>query len=161
MISKYIFTDNISKRAEAYLFHTVKWFHSPLYESFYSISCLYSAMLSSVVMYYQQFKLDVQTVLFQTIQFSISTQFKCQTVLFDIDRALSGVTTLGKCGPGSGRNFPRSPSITGTSPSDCLVSYPGHSFVGGLTPLQTCNRCILLPQPTRPLVIFKYKNSSI
>ena len=27
------------------------------------------------------------------------------------------------------------PSITGTSPSDCLVSYPGHSLRGGgLTP---------------------------
>ena len=28
-------------------------------------------------------QLNVKTVLFQAIQFSISTQFKCQTVLFD------------------------------------------------------------------------------
>ena len=28
--------------------------------------------------------------------------------------------------------IPHSPSITGTSPSDYLVSYPGHSFGGGL-----------------------------
>ena len=28
--------------------------------------------------------------------------------------------------------FPQSSSITGTSPSDCLVSYPGHSFGGGV-----------------------------
>ena len=27
---------------------------------------------------------------------------------------------------------PQSPSITGTSPSDCLVSYPGHSLGGGV-----------------------------
>ena len=41
----------------------------------------------------------------------------------------------------------QSPSITGTSPSDCLVSYPGYSL-GGLTPLQRCSQCILQPQPT-------------
>ena len=40
-------------------------------------------------------------------------------------------------GPGSNGNervlcIPQSPSITGTSPSDCLVLYPGH-FLGGLT----------------------------
>ena len=27
--------------------------------------------------------------------------------------------------------FPKSSSITGNSPSDCLVSYLGHSFGGG------------------------------
>ena len=59
-------------------------------------------------------------------------------------------------GPGSNRNegvlrIPQSSSITGTSPSDCLVSYPGHSLIGGggcLTPLQGSSRCILQPQPT-------------
>ena len=47
--------------------------------------------------------------------------------------------------------IPQSSSITGTSPSDCLVSYPGHSL-GGLTPLQRCSRYILQPQPTGPRV---------
>ena len=28
------------------------------------------------------------------------------------------------------------------------MSYPGHSFGGGLTPLQRCSQCILQPQPT-------------
>ena len=28
------------------------------------------------------------------------------------------------------------------SPSDCLVSYPGHSLWGGLTPLQKYSQCI-------------------
>ena len=70
-----------------------------------------------------------------------------------IDRALSGATTPGQSAPGSDGNewmlhIPQSSTITGTSPSDCLVSYPGHSG-GGLTPLQRCSRCILQPQPTQ------------
>ena len=61
-------------------------------------------------------------------------------VLFKpIDRALSGATTPGQSGPGSDGNegvlrIPQSSSTAGTSPSDCLVSYPGHSF-GGVLPL--------------------------
>ncbi len=44
---------------------------------------------------------------------------------------LSGATTLGQSGPGSDGNkgvlrIPQSSSIARTSPSDCLVSYPGH-----------------------------------
>ena len=62
-------------------------------------------------------------------------------------------TTLGQSGPGSDGNkdvlcILQSSSITGTSPSDCFVSYPGHSLVGGLTPLERCSWCILQPQPT-------------
>ena len=48
--------------------------------------------------------------------------------------------------------IPQSSSTAGTSPSDCLVSYPGHSLGGGLTPLQRCSRCILQPLLTRQLV---------
>ena len=52
-----------------------------------------------------------------------------------IDRALSGATTPGQSGPGSNGNegvlhIPQSSSTAGTSPSDCLVSYPGHSLGG-------------------------------
>ena len=41
--------------------------------------------------------------------------------------------TPGQSGPGSNANeevlcIPQSSSITETSPSDCLVSYPGHSL---------------------------------
>ena len=44
---------------------------------------------------------------------------------------LSGATTLGQSRPGSNGNegvlhIPQSFSITRTSPSDCLVSYPGN-----------------------------------
>ena len=49
--------------------------------------------------------------------------------------AISGATTPGQSGPGSDGNegvlrIPQSSSTAGTSPSDCLVSYPGHSLVG-------------------------------
>ena len=49
------------------------------------------------------------------------------------DRTLSGTTTPGQSGPGSngtegGTPHSQSSSITGASPSDCLVSYPGHSL---------------------------------
>ena len=49
--------------------------------------------------------------------------------------ALSVATIPGQNGPGSNGNeevlhIPQSSSITGTSPSDCLVSYPGHSLWG-------------------------------
>ena len=54
-------------------------------------------------------------------------------------RPLSGATTPGQSGPGSDGNegvlcIPQSSSIIGTLPSDCLVSYPGHSLVGGAYP---------------------------
>ena len=73
-----------------------------------------------------------QTVLFQTIQFSISTQFSS---IWPIDRTLSGSTTLGQIGPGSDGNegvlcIHQSSSITGMTPSDCLVSYPEDSEEG-------------------------------
>ena len=74
-----------------------------------------------------------KTVLFQTIQFSISTQFSS---IWPIDITVSGSTTMGQSGHGSDGNeevlcISLSSSITGTSPSDCLVSYLGHSLRGG------------------------------
>ena len=52
---------------------------------------------------------------------------------------LSGATTLSQSGPGSSANeglpcILQSSSITRASPSDCFMSYPGHSFEEGLTP---------------------------
>ena len=80
-------------------------------------------------------QLNDQTVLFQTIQFSISTQFKCQAVIsiWSIDKTLSNATTTGQCGPGSDNNeevlcIPHVSSITDVSTSDCLVSHPGQSL---------------------------------
>ena len=104
----------------------------------------------SIVLF--QTQLNVKTVLFQTIQFSISPVSMSKTVPFQtiqcsvsmhfssiwsIDRTLSGATTPDQSGPGSDGNegvlhIPQSSTITGTSPSDCLVSYPGHLLVGVL-----------------------------
>ncbi len=99
----------------------------------------------------------IQIVLFKTIQFSMSTQFvknisissnsvqsnssnSNNSVLFNplIGPSLLGATITGQSGPGSNGNeavlrIPQSPSITGTSLSDCLVSYPGHSLLVYLT----------------------------
>ena len=70
-------------------------------------------------------------------------QFKCKKsvlwrkhglVLYNpLIGPLSGATTPGQSGPGTDGNkgvlhIPQSSSITGTSPSDGLVSYPGHSL---------------------------------
>ena len=71
--------------------------------------------------------------------------------IWPIDKTLSGATTPGHSGPGSDGNkgllhIPQSSSITGTSTSDCLVSYPEHSLVeGSLIPLQRNSWCILQP----------------
>ena len=78
-------------------------------------------------------QLNDQTVLFQAIQFSISHSFKCQMSIWPKDRTLSGATTLGQSGAKSdgnegGVSIPQNSCITGASPSDCLVSYPGYSF---------------------------------
>ena len=73
-----------------------------------------------------------KTVLSQAIQFSISTRF---ISIWPIDRGLSGATTPGQSGPGSNGNegvlcIPQNSSITGTSPSDCLVSYIQNTSFG-------------------------------
>ena len=52
--------------------------------------------------------------------------------------ALPGAIILGHCRPGSNDNegmlsISESPSITGTSPSDCIESYPGHYFLCGVS----------------------------
>ena len=59
--------------------------------------------------------------------------------IWPMGRTLSGATTPVRSGPGSDDNegvlyIPLSYSITGASPSDCLVSYLGHSL-GGVFPL--------------------------
>ena len=94
-----------------------------------------------------------QTVLIQTIQLSINTQF---TVLFQavqfsikfssiwpIDRILSGALTPGQSGLYSDDNegvlrIPQSSSGTATSPSDCLVLYSEQSATSvlGMTPTE-------------------------
>ena len=80
---------------------------------------------------------NVKTVPFQTIQFSISMQFVLFNPLIGPSQVLPFWAR--ESGPGTNGNEgvfcnPQSSSITGTSPSDCLVSYPGH-WLGIVSPL--------------------------
>ena len=64
-----------------------------------------------------------KTVLFQTIQFSISTLFSS---IWPIDRTQSGATTPGQSWSGSDVNkgvlhIPQSSSLSEVSPLDCLM----------------------------------------
>ena len=105
-------------------------------------------------------QLNDQTLLFQPSQSSISFvcfQFKCQAVLFDPYIGpyqvlpLQARVDLGVMAMKGYSTFPQSSSITGTSPSDCFVSYSRTLVMGWwwvLLPLQRCSRCIL--QPCRP-----------
>ena len=95
-----------------------------------------------------------ETVLFQSIQFSVSTRFSS---IRTIDRTLSDFNTLGQNGPGRDGTkgvlrIPQSSSISGTSPADYVALYSGQSFGGSLIPLQRCSQCILQPQPSGPKI---------
>ena len=73
---------------------------------------------------------NIKTVLYLKIKFSIITPFSS---IWPIDWTLSVATTPGQGWPVSIGNkgiicIPQSSSITEASPSDCLMSYPGHSL---------------------------------
>ena len=101
----------------------VCYIKNPTLDWFYGISNIVGYLRPNPFLY-------IRTVLFQTIQFSISTQFSSN---WPIDRTPSGATTLVQSGYGSDSNegvlcIPQSSSFTEASPLDCLVSYPGHSL---------------------------------
>ena len=81
-----------------------------------------------IAMYHKQFS-------WTTVQSFVCTQFKYQSSIWPIDRTLSGATTPGQSGSESNGSegvlrILQSSSITGTTPSDCLILYPGHSLSG-------------------------------
>ena len=89
-----------------------------------------------------------------TIQFNISCLFAhsliAKSSIWPMDGTLSESTSLGQSESESNcyegvLHIPQSSRIE-ASPSDILVSYPGHSLERGLTPLQRCSRHILQPQ---------------
>ena len=86
---------------------------------FYGISTFVGYLMPNLFLY-------KQTVLFQAIQFSISTKF---TSIWPKDMTLSGATTPHRSvSVNEGVLYiPQRSSITGTSPSD-LMSYLGHSL---------------------------------
>ena len=93
----------------------------------------------------QTIQLSLKTVPFQAIQFSISTLFSSG---WPIDRTQSGTIPSGQSGSGTVGTervlcIRQSSCITGTLPSDCLVSYPGHWLLllgGGVLPL--CRKAV-------------------
>ena len=77
---------------------------------------------------YLQTQLNIKTVLFQTIQFSVSNFFmhSIKVKKFLSDTTLLGPTTLSQSGPMSDGNkgilrIPQSSSITRASSSGCLI----------------------------------------
>ena len=109
------------------LLHTVKWSKAFL--------CITNNLIKHQSFVYTQ--LNDETVLFLTIQFSISnlmhTDEMSNSSILPNDRNLSGATTMGLSGPGSNGNeevlsISLSFSSTVVSPSDCLVLDPGHSL---------------------------------
>ena len=100
-----------------------------------------------------------KTFLFQAIPFNQTIQFSISMPLvlfYPLTGPYQVLPHRARVDLGNGNegvlHIPQSPSITGTSPSDCLMSYPGHLLGGGLTPLQRCCQCILQLQPTEKSV---------
>ena len=79
------------------------------------------------------------------------TVYTSNSSIWPIDRTLSSATTPVQSVPKSYGNegvlhIPQSSSIRWATSSDCLVSYPRHSFWrGGLTPLQRCSHVFYSP----------------
>ena len=108
-----------------------------------------------------------KTFLFPTIQFSVSTvskakQFYFKRIQFFTSTQFSSIWSivgpyqmlslrsewLGSDGNERVLRIPLSSSVTGTSLSDCLVTYPGHSLGGCPTHIQSNSWGTLQPQPT-------------
>ena len=126
--------------------HTVKWFQV--------LPCITNNSFKYESYVYTQ--LNVKTVLFQTLQIIMSPFFilNLNTKQFYLThRIISGATIPDQSGPGSDGyegilRFSQSSSITGASPSNCLMSYLEYSWSRGCTPLQRCSWRILQPQPS-------------
>ena len=107
-------------------------FYSPCWLGRKVLECTTNNSIKHQSFVYTQ--LTIKTVLFQTIQFSISTQLKCQTVQFEPKkRNLPSAITFCLCGPGTDGNecvllIHQSSSITGASLSGCFVTNPEHLF---------------------------------
>ena len=126
------------------LLYRVKWFQVLL--------CITNNSFKHQSFVYTQ--LNDQTILFQTIQFSISHLFAHSLNVkqfYLIHRNLAGATTLGQSGPVSNGNegyssFPKALVLLAPH-HQILVSYQGHSLgEGSLTPLLRCIWYILHPQ---------------
>ena len=113
---------------KAVLFKTIQ-FRIRIFICLHSVKCPDNSTLNHSVYH-------TRILLFQTIQFTIRTHF---ISFWLIDRTHSVATTPGQSGPGSDGcegvlRIHQSLCITGNSPSDCLVSYPGHPSMYSTAP---------------------------
>ena len=104
--------------------------HLPTVEWFQVLLCMTNNSIKHQLFVYTQLK--DQTVLFLTIQFSMRHLFAQSWNVKQFYLSLSGTTTPVHSGPGSNSSLrvlyiPQN-SRAIVSPSDCLGSYPGHSF---------------------------------
>ena len=104
---------------------------------------LNTVSMSKIVLV-QAIEFSIQiTVLFQAIQFSISTQFS-SIWLIDQVLPLQARVDLGVMAIKGYSAFPKAPALL----EPHILSYPGQSLGGGLTPLQRSSWCILQTQLT-------------
>ena len=108
------------------LVKNVKWFQV--------LPCITNSSIKHLSFIYTQ--LHVKIVLFQAIQFRVSTEFSS---IWPINKTLSGASTPEQSKPRSNGSegvlrVPQSSGIAGNSPSDCLVSYI-RTLVEGVLPL--------------------------
>ena len=107
-------------------------------------------------------QLNVKNVRFQTIQFSIVTLYKCETVLFDPLIELYQVipqwviVDLGAMAMKGYSTFLKGQELLKPHQLDCLVSYIQDTHLGSLTPLQRCSWYILQPKKTGPSGLLIY-----
>ena len=125
VLYKYSFCLNTVKCQNSSISNNLIWYK-------YSFNVKSSSILNNLVQH-------TETVPFQTIQFSITTQFSS--------------TNPGQCAPGSDGikrvlRIPQSSSITGTSLSDCQCHIHNIRWLCGLIPMQRGSRSILQLQPT-------------
>ena len=114
MICKYVLLITFLNEPKLILWYTVKWFQVLL--------CITNNSSKYQLFVYTQ--LNNPTVLFQTIQFSISHLFALSLNVKEF--CLTLATTESQSGPGSDGNedpIPRSSSITGVSPLDGFCQY--------------------------------------
>ena len=131
------------------LFSLVKQFYFKQFSLVKYSFCL-RAVKCQKQFHFKQSSLAYTNSSIQTIQLSIDTHFSS---VWPIDRTLSDANSPGQSWPGSDGServlcILQSSSITRTSPSYCLVSYPEHSLGRDLTRQQRSSQCTLQPQPT-------------
>ena len=112
---------------------------------------LFQTIQFSISTFFVYARLNVKTVLFQAIQFSISTQFSS---IWPIDRTLSGATTPGQSEPGvmainEYSAFPIVPALREPHHQIVLCHIQGTRKWS----LTRCSQCILQPPLTQPKTI--------